>query len=103
MFKGMLDRDVLALCRDCLIDAVLARPTDEDLSLVATALSRDMADTHVPDAPELLTAAMRDATAALDASDLAANDFATALSRRAWLDRRVVTMLAPSVSPVRPA
>jgi hypothetical protein len=97
MFQGMFDRDVLELCRDCLIDAILARPSEEDLSLVATALSHDIADTHGAGARDLLTAAVRDAAAALDASDLAAGDFATALSRLASLNRRVVTML------VRPA
>jgi hypothetical protein len=95
----MFDPDVLELCRECLVGAVLASAGEEDLALAASALSRDLSDTHGPDARELLAAAAADAMAALDASDLAADAFLTALTRLAWLHRRAARTL-PAAAPI---
>jgi hypothetical protein len=95
----MFDSDVLELCRDCLLGAILDASDDADLALAATALSRDVRDTHGADARELLTAAVREAISALDESDLSAAEFATALSRLAWLHERAERPL-PAGAPV---
>jgi len=95
----MFDFELLELCRDCLIGAVLAASGEEDLVLVATALSRDLSDAHGPHAHDLLTASARDAASSLDASDLTADGFAAALSRLAWLKQRTAQAL-PVAAPV---
>jgi hypothetical protein len=89
----MFDPEVLAHCRDCLIGAVLAPASEDDLLLVATAMSRDLSDTHQADARGLLAAAARGATSMLDASDLSARAFSAALSRLAGLQLRVTQAL----------
>ena|SRR5437763_857149 len=88
----MFDPEVLERCRDCLLDAITMCSSEDDLSLVATALSTDLRDTHHMNARDLLATAARRAVSVLDASDLGATAFAASLSRLAWLQRR--TMLA---------
>lgn len=97
----MYDSEVLELCRDCLLGAVLDAVGADDLALAVTALSRDLLDTQGPDARDLLAAAVPEATAALDASDLAAEGFAVALSRLAWLHERAARALPEAAAVAR--
>ncbi|MFL5832039.1 MAG: hypothetical protein ACJ76X_19155 [Solirubrobacteraceae bacterium] len=94
----MFDSEVLELCRDCLLDAITVCSSEDDLSLVATALSGDLRDMHLFIARDLLAAAARGAVSVLDASDLGAKAFAAALSRLAWLQRRTRLGLPAPVS-----
>ena len=95
----MFDPEVVELCRDCLLGATLADPSEEDLALVVIALARDLHDTHGADARELLAVAAREAIVALDASDVSAEDFAAALSHLAMVQRRAAEAL-PAPAPV---
>ncbi len=87
----------------CLAGAAVYEGTDGDLALAATALARDLADTHGSQAAALLDAASREAVAHLDASELGADSFAAALRRVARIRDRVDELLvefAESVDPL---
>jgi hypothetical protein len=75
----MLDAVVVAVCARCLAEAATYDAPEGNVGLVATALARDLADTHCADAEALLGAATRAAAAQLDASDLDAGSFAAAM------------------------
>lgn len=74
----------------CLLGAVTCEESREELTLTAVALTRDLADTHCHGAAvELLDAATRDAVIRLDASELDADSFASALRCLASVRERV--------------
>jgi len=75
----MLDAAVVAVCAQCLAEAASYEGDEGNVMLVATALARDLADTHGAEAGALLEAATRAAGAWLDASELEAGSFAAAL------------------------
>ncbi|MGA2012815.1 MAG: hypothetical protein ABSH51_20085 [Solirubrobacteraceae bacterium] len=79
----MLDTATVELCARCLADAAAFEGDDSDFALTATALTRDIADTHPGGREELLDAALRAAVPHLDDSDLDAPSFAAALRRLA--------------------
>jgi hypothetical protein len=91
---GMLDAGVVEACTHCLVGAAVCKGADGDLALTATALARDLADSHGNQAAALLGAATQRATAYLDASDLEAGAFAVSLRRLSTIRARVDAMLA---------
>lgn len=90
----MLDTDLVQLCAHCLTDAATHDDADAGLALSASALARDLADTHGADAAPMLHAASRLAIRWLDSSDLDGDSFAAALRRLARLRIRVIALLA---------
>jgi hypothetical protein len=74
----MLDAAAVPVCAQCLAEAASYEGDEGDVVLVATALARDLGDTHGADAEPLLGAATRAAAARLDASELDASSFAAA-------------------------
>jgi hypothetical protein len=98
----MFDPDVVDLCMHCLVGAAVHEGPDADLSLSATALARDLADTHRVHAIPLLDAAAHAAVRYLDASELGAAGFAAALRRLSSLRGHVHAKLAGFSPAVRP-
>lgn len=84
----MLDSDVVELCAACLAHAAVVGGED-DFALAATALCRDIADTHGREQAALLEAAVRVATASVDASEIDRVGFVVALRRLARLRESV--------------
>jgi hypothetical protein len=78
---SILDAGVVDLCAQCLAAAAAEDSGQDSLALSATALARDLADTHGAAAPALLTMASRHASRYLDDSDLDARSFAAAHRR----------------------
>ena len=89
----MLDAAVLDLCAQCLAGAAAYEGHEDDLALSATALARDLADTHKAQAAALIDSASRCATGLLDVSEVEAGSFAAALARLAWIRDRVAANL----------
>jgi hypothetical protein len=81
----MLDPSVVDLCAQCMASAAAEPFREGDLALSATALARDLADTHGLAAPALLETASRHASRYLDDSELDARSFAAAHRRLASL------------------
>ena len=75
----MLDAAAVAVCAQCLAEAASYEEAEGHVVLMATALSRDLADTHGAEAGALLGAASRAAAATLDASELDAGSLTAAL------------------------
>ena len=89
----------------CLLGAVTCEESRDELTLTAMALTRDLAEIHdYGAAVGLLEAANRDAVSRLDASDLDADSFASALRCLASVRERVGSGLRPAAlarCPVR--
>lgn len=91
----MVDPTVVELCTECLLGAVVCEESRDELRLTATALTRELIDTHGHAAAvELLEAANRGAVTRLDSSDLDAGSFTRALRCLALLHERVESGLA---------
>jgi hypothetical protein len=90
----MLDAVVVAVCAQCLAEAARNDGDEGNVALVATALARDLADTHGADALALLGAATRAAALRLDISELDADSAAAALRCLAGIRAGVSTKLS---------
>jgi len=90
----MFDPAILEACTQCLVGAAMHDGGEIDLRLGATALARDLADTHGREAGRLLDEAAKQAVSCLDASDLSAAEFAASLRRLSSLRARVDATLA---------
>jgi hypothetical protein len=90
----MFDEAAVDLCARCLADAAAHEGDEHDLNLSATALARDIADTHRVHASALLALAARRAAAHLDQSALDRHRFAQALRRLASLHASAGAKLA---------
>lgn len=77
----MLEADVVELCSRCLVVAAIHQGEPDDIDLYATALARDLTYANAAEAADLIKAASSDAISVLDASDLNAHEFNTALRR----------------------
>ena len=90
----MPDAAIVAVCGQCLAEAASNAADEGDVVLVATALARDLADTHDgADAEAVLGAATRAAAAWLDSSELDADSFAAAVRCLERIRDRVDTKL----------
>jgi hypothetical protein len=87
------DRDVVEVCALCLAGAAVYDGTEADRALAATALARDLADTHGCHAAAVLDTASGEAEAYLDASELRPDQFAAALERLTRIRGRADTIL----------
>ncbi len=81
----MLEADVVELCSRCLVVAAIHQGEPDDVDLYATALARDLTYANAAESGDLIKAASSDAIVVLDASELDAREFATALRRLAQI------------------
>jgi hypothetical protein len=95
---SMLDAGVVDLCAQCLAAAAAEESGAGDLALSATALARDLADTHGAAASSLLNLASQHASRYLDDSELDARSFAAAHRRLASLRSDVAAKLQVTVA-----